>query len=142
MLNRLAFGFYKFLLALSGVAMLGAFVAIMLNIMARIFLWNIPGLDGYAGYAIAAALFLALPIVRRPDPHFVTAAFGGYLASGPPAADSCRASSSTPTSRCAGVWVVCAAFWLGSSKSLGRPPSWASGWTSRPASSFAAPPPA
>jgi hypothetical protein len=36
----------------------------MLNIMARLFGWNLPGLDGYAGYAIAAALFLALPAAR------------------------------------------------------------------------------
>ena len=69
MLHRLAFGFYKFLLALSGVAMLGAFVAIMLNIMARIFGWNLPGLDGYAGYAIAAALFLALPATLQHNEH-------------------------------------------------------------------------
>lgn len=69
MLNRLAFGFYKFLLVLSGVAMLAAFVAIMLNILARIFLWNLPGLDGYAGYAIAAALFLALPATFQNNEH-------------------------------------------------------------------------
>ncbi|MEO8278847.1 MAG: TRAP transporter small permease subunit [Ideonella sp.] len=69
MLNRLAFGFYKLLLVLSGVAMCGAFVAIMLNISARIFLWNLPGLDGYAGYAIAAALFLALPATFQNNEH-------------------------------------------------------------------------
>lgn len=69
MLNRLALGFYKFLLVLAGVAMIGAFVAIMLNILARIFLWNIPGLDGYAGYAIAAALFLALPSTLQSNEH-------------------------------------------------------------------------
>ena len=60
MLNRLASGCYRFLLGLSGLAMIGTFVAIMLNILARIFGWNLPGLDGYAGYAIAATLFLAL----------------------------------------------------------------------------------
>ncbi len=54
---------------LSGVAMVGAFVAIMLNILARIFLWNLPGLDGYAGYAIAAALFLALPATLQNNEH-------------------------------------------------------------------------
>ena len=69
MLNRLAFGFYKFLLMLAGVAMIAAFVAILLNILARIFLWNIPGLDGYAGYAIAAALFLALPSTLQSNEH-------------------------------------------------------------------------
>ena len=69
MLHRLAFGFYKFLLVLAGVALIGAFVAIMLNILARIFGWNIPGLDGYAGYAIAAALFLALPSTLQHNDH-------------------------------------------------------------------------
>jgi TRAP-type C4-dicarboxylate transport system permease small subunit len=69
MVHRLAFGFYKILLVLAGVAMVGAFVAIMLNIGARMFGWNIPGLDGYAGYAIAAALFLALPSALQHDDH-------------------------------------------------------------------------
>lgn len=69
MLHRLVFGFYKVLLVLSGLAMIGAFVAIMLNILARIFGWNLPGLDGYAGYAIAAALFLALPATLQHNEH-------------------------------------------------------------------------
>ena len=69
MLNRMAFGFYRLLLVLSGLAMVGTFVAIMLNILARIFGWNLPGLDGYAGYAIAAALFLALPSTLQHNEH-------------------------------------------------------------------------
>ncbi|MDH5540851.1 MAG: TRAP transporter small permease subunit [Rhizobacter sp.] len=69
MLHRLAFGFYKILLVLAGIAMIGAFVSIMLNILARIFGWNLPGLDGYAGYAIAAALFLALPATLQHNEH-------------------------------------------------------------------------
>ena len=69
MLHRLAFGFYRLLLVLAGVAMVGAFVAIMLNIGARMFGWNLPGLDGYAGYAIAAALFLALPSTLQHNEH-------------------------------------------------------------------------
>lgn len=69
MFNRMALGFYKLLLVLAAVAMVAAFVAIMLNILARLFLWNIPGLDGYAGYAIAAALFLALPSTLQNNEH-------------------------------------------------------------------------
>lgn len=69
MFHRLAFGFYKILLALAGVAMIAAFTAIMLNIGARMFGWNLPGLDGYAGYAIAAALFLALPSALQQNDH-------------------------------------------------------------------------
>jgi len=68
-MNRLAFGFDKALLALSGLATVSTFVAIMLNILARIFGWNLPGLDGYAGYAIAAALFLALPATLQSNEH-------------------------------------------------------------------------
>ncbi|WP_418319533.1 TRAP transporter small permease [Piscinibacter sakaiensis] len=69
MLDRVAFGFYKLLLVLAGIALIGAFVSIMLNISARIFGWNIPGLDGYAGYTIAAALFLALPSTLQHNEH-------------------------------------------------------------------------
>lgn len=69
MLNRLAFAYYRLLLVLAGVAMVGAFVAIGLNILARLFGWNIPGLDGYAGYAIAAVLFLALPATLQHNEH-------------------------------------------------------------------------
>jgi TRAP-type C4-dicarboxylate transport system permease small subunit len=69
MLNRLTFGFYRVLLVGAGLAMIGAYGAIMLNISARIFGWNIPGLDGYAGYAIAAALFLALPSTLQHNEH-------------------------------------------------------------------------
>jgi TRAP-type C4-dicarboxylate transport system permease small subunit len=69
MLHRLAFGFYKVLLVLSGVAMIGTFVAILLNILARLFGWNLPGLDGYAGYTIAATLFLALPATLQNNEH-------------------------------------------------------------------------
>jgi TRAP-type C4-dicarboxylate transport system permease small subunit len=69
MLDRVAFGFYKVLLGLAGIGMIGAFVAILLNILARIFGWNLPGLDGYAGYAIAAALFLALPATLQHNDH-------------------------------------------------------------------------
>lgn len=38
--------------------------------------------DGYHGWSPTPALFLALPVVRRPAPGFVTAFAGGYVASG------------------------------------------------------------
>ena len=53
---------YQFLLLLSCLSMIGALAAIALNILTRLIDgWSIDGLDGYAGYAIASALFLALP---------------------------------------------------------------------------------
>jgi TRAP-type C4-dicarboxylate transport system permease small subunit len=68
-MNTLVKNFYKFLLALSGVAMVASFGIIMLGVAAREFLWDIPGLDAYAGYAIAATLFLALPASLRHGDH-------------------------------------------------------------------------
>ncbi|MFB1018339.1 MAG: TRAP transporter small permease [Burkholderiaceae bacterium] len=54
--------FYNLLLVLSCISMVGALAAITLNIVTRLVNgWTISGLDGYAGYAIAATLFLALP---------------------------------------------------------------------------------
>jgi TRAP-type C4-dicarboxylate transport system permease small subunit len=52
---------HRWLLALSCVGMLAAFITVSLGILARLLRWDIPGLDAYAGYAIAASLFLALP---------------------------------------------------------------------------------
>lgn len=61
--------FYKFLLLLACLSMLTAFGTIMLGIIARLAHWDIPGLDAYAGYSIAAALFLALPDTFRNGDH-------------------------------------------------------------------------
>jgi TRAP-type C4-dicarboxylate transport system permease small subunit len=64
-LNR----FYSFLMLLSCLSMLAAFGTIMLGVAAREFHWDIPGLDAYAGYAIAATLFLALPATLKHGDH-------------------------------------------------------------------------
>ena len=64
-LNR----FYSFLMLLSCLSMLAAFATIMLGVAAREFHWDIPGLDAYAGYAIAATLFLALPGTLKRGDH-------------------------------------------------------------------------
>jgi len=61
--------FYKTLLLLACVSMLTAFGTIMLGIGARQAGWDIPGLDAYAGFSIAAALFLALPGTLRHGDH-------------------------------------------------------------------------
>jgi TRAP-type C4-dicarboxylate transport system permease small subunit len=60
-MDKLAQNFYRLLLALACLAMLATFALVSLGIVARLAGWDIPGLDAYAGYAIAAALFLALP---------------------------------------------------------------------------------
>ncbi len=61
--------FYQLLMWLSCVSMLLAFASIMLGVAAREFHWDIQGLDAYAGYAIAAALFLALPGTLKHGDH-------------------------------------------------------------------------
>lgn len=60
---------YKGLLLGACVAMLSTLGAIVLGIAARELKWDIPGLDAYAGYAVAAALFLALPETLRQGDH-------------------------------------------------------------------------
>lgn len=68
-MGKLVRNFYKLLMALSCLAMLAAFGAVILGVAARELRWDIPGLDAYAGYAIAAALFLALPGTLQHGDH-------------------------------------------------------------------------
>jgi TRAP-type C4-dicarboxylate transport system permease small subunit len=68
-LGRVVRSFYKVLLLLASLAMVAAFGVILLGIVARQAHWDLPGLDAYAGYAIAAALFLALPETLRHGDH-------------------------------------------------------------------------
>jgi TRAP-type C4-dicarboxylate transport system permease small subunit len=61
---------YRSLLALACVSMVAALTAITLNIATRLVDgWSITGLDGYAGYSIAAAFFLALPAALMQGDH-------------------------------------------------------------------------
>jgi TRAP-type C4-dicarboxylate transport system permease small subunit len=61
--------YYRLLLVLAAIAMVATFVLVILGIFARELGWNISGLDGYAGYAIAAILFLALPATLKQGDH-------------------------------------------------------------------------
>lgn len=62
--------FYALLCALSALAMASTFVIVTLGILGRETGWfALPGLDAYAGYAIAAALFLALPETLKRGDH-------------------------------------------------------------------------
>ncbi|RZJ26090.1 MAG: TRAP transporter small permease subunit, partial [Haliea sp.] len=54
---------------LACVALVAAFGTVLLGVVAREVRWDIPGLDAYAGYAIAAALFLALPGTLQHGDH-------------------------------------------------------------------------
>ncbi len=68
-MGKLVRNFYKLLMALSCLAMLAAFGTVLLGVAARELRWDIAGLDAYAGYAIAAALFLALPGTLQHGDH-------------------------------------------------------------------------
>lgn len=69
-MSNLLTRFYALLCALSAVAMASTFIVVMLGIIGRESgLFNLGGLDAYAGYAIAAALFLALPETLRRGDH-------------------------------------------------------------------------
>jgi TRAP-type C4-dicarboxylate transport system permease small subunit len=61
--------FYRALMALAGLALVVAFGCVMAGIADRQFGLGLRGLDAYAGYAIAAALFLALPGTLQRGEH-------------------------------------------------------------------------
>jgi TRAP-type C4-dicarboxylate transport system permease small subunit len=61
--------FYAALMALAALAMVACFACVMLGIADRQFAWGLRGLDAYAGYAIACALFLALPGTLQRREH-------------------------------------------------------------------------
>ncbi|EXI79005.1 MAG: TRAP-type C4-dicarboxylate transport system, small permease component [Candidatus Accumulibacter appositus] len=68
-MNKFANPIYRVLLALACLSMVAALMSVMLGIIGRQIDWNLPGLDAYAGYSIAAALFLALPAAFKHGDH-------------------------------------------------------------------------
>ncbi len=60
---------YAALLFGATLSMLSAFLCIVLGVAARELHWDIQGLDAYAGYSIAAALFLAMPATLQSGDH-------------------------------------------------------------------------
>ena len=68
-MRRLLDAFYTALMALAALALLASFVSVMLGIADRQFGLGLRGLDAYAGYAIAAALFLAMPGTLKKGEH-------------------------------------------------------------------------
>lgn len=61
--------FYQGLLYLAALSMVVTLLAILIGVAAREFSLDLPGLDAYAGYSIAASLFLALPATLRNGDH-------------------------------------------------------------------------
>lgn len=67
--RRALIGFYRLLLGGAALAVLAAFGCVVLGVAGRQLGFTVPGLDAYAGYAIATALFLALPETLRRGEH-------------------------------------------------------------------------
>lgn len=68
-MRRILDTFYRGLMGGAALSMLAAFGCVMLSIVDRQLAWGLRGLDAYAGYAIAAALFLALPGTLQRGEH-------------------------------------------------------------------------
>jgi len=62
-------GFFQGLLWLAAVCMAITLLSILVGIVGREVGFSTPGVDAYAGYAIAAALFMALPATLRNGEH-------------------------------------------------------------------------
>ena len=59
--------------------MILAFASVLLGIVARVAVWDMQGFDAYAGFAIAMALFLALPETFRHGDHIRVTLFLDHL---------------------------------------------------------------
>lgn len=69
-MDRFGHYFYRLLIGLACLSMVAAFVIVLLGILARqVSFIDIQGLDAYAGYAIAATLFFALPTALMHGDH-------------------------------------------------------------------------
>lgn len=69
-MDQLVRNFYKLLMGLSGISMVAAFLIVILGVISReVPFITVAGLDAYAGYAVAAALFLALPATLVHGDH-------------------------------------------------------------------------
>jgi TRAP-type C4-dicarboxylate transport system permease small subunit len=69
MLRRLLDAIYDGAAALAALAMVGLLVMVLASIFGRQAGINIPGIDAYAGYLMAAAGFLALPHTLKRGEH-------------------------------------------------------------------------
>jgi TRAP-type C4-dicarboxylate transport system permease small subunit len=67
--RRALTAFYRLLLGGAALAVLAAFGCVVVGVAGRQLGFTVPGLDAYAGYAIATALFLALPETLRRSEH-------------------------------------------------------------------------
>jgi len=69
MIRRSLNALYDGAAALAALAMVGLLVMVLLSILGRQLAFNIPGVDAYAGYLMAAAGFLALAHTLKRGEH-------------------------------------------------------------------------
>ena len=82
-MRKLLDRFYQGLLYLAALSMVATLAAILLGVAGRELHFDLPGLDAYAGYSIAAALFLALPATLRNGDHIRVTLLLGKLGGTP-----------------------------------------------------------
>lgn len=112
-MGQLVRNFYKLLMVLSGISMVAAFVIVLLGVISReVPFITIAGLDGYAGYAIAAALFFALPGTLLHGDHIRVTLVLNRLSGKPRAALEvfCLVAATALTVFVA--WYACHTVWL------------------------------
>jgi TRAP-type C4-dicarboxylate transport system permease small subunit len=68
---------------LAALCMIGLLVMVLLSIAGRLLHFNVPGVDAYAGYAMAAAGFLALAHTLKRGEHIRVTLLLGALKGGP-----------------------------------------------------------
>jgi TRAP-type C4-dicarboxylate transport system permease small subunit len=68
-LRRALDALYDGCAALAAVAMVGLLVTVLLSVAGRQFSFNVPGVDAYAGYLLAACGFLALAHTLKRGEH-------------------------------------------------------------------------
>ena len=82
MVDKLAHGFHRALMLLACLSMVAAFACVSLSITSRLLRWDVPGLDAYAGYAMAGAGFLALAYTLKANEHIRVTLIIGKLRGG------------------------------------------------------------
>jgi TRAP-type C4-dicarboxylate transport system permease small subunit len=77
--RRLLDSLYKGSAWLAALCMIGVLVMVLLSILGRLLHFYVPGTDAYAGYAMAAAGFLALAHTLKCNEHIRVTLFIGKL---------------------------------------------------------------
>ncbi len=67
---------------LAGGFLIATLLAVLIGIGARLIGLDVPGMDAYAGYSIAAAFFLALAYTLRRREHIRVTLFANHLSGG------------------------------------------------------------